>query len=436
MAWYYGAFSCGHEGRVNITGPTKNRQYLADRKFTGMCEECWKEHLQAERERKNKEAEKKAKEMELLELEGTEKQIAWANTLRQKLIDKFDSILEQTGERIFLRTHLEEDYERKVEKLQRIERLLQGAIEKDIQQKIERYENKIENIKESICELEKERVKKEDIVLILNYILNNFRSSEFFIDNRQKEVHELVGKYKKEALKTDKEKLIEQQEKDLEEEIKKEATLYPEKRITDAVVVLESDENLLKAKFEKNEKFREIVKKHNLYWKDSCWRRFIGFKNGTIEDRMAELGNALLAEGFPVRIMDKKIRDMAISGSFESEQYNWIDTITKGELLIQWLGYSNKLYAATKKLPGARWNSNLNGFNIKIEHAAEVEEFARLYNFSFTDSAIEAVEKFKESLKGVNIVAPRVVKKQEQKDGLEEILNSSTDVLDDLIDED
>ncbi|WP_039241244.1 hypothetical protein [Clostridium botulinum] len=436
MAWYYGTFSCGHEGRVNITGPTKNRQYLADRKFTGMCEDCWEEHLQAERERKNKEAEEKAMEMELPELEGTEKQIAWANTLRQKLIDKFDSILEQTGKRIFLKTHLEEDYERKVEELQKIERLLQGAIEKDIQQKIERYENKIENIKESICELEKERVKKEDIVLILNYILNNFRSSEFFIDNRQKEVHELVGKYKKEALKTDEEKLIEKHEKDLEEELKKEATVYPENRITDAVVILEKDGDILKAIFEKNEKFREIVKFHCLSWKGNCWRRYIGFKNGKIEDRMAELGNALLAEGFPIRIMDKNIREMAINRTFELEQYNWVDCIEKGILIIQWLGYSKKLYEIAKKLPGARWNNNLGVFNIKTEHIQEVEEFARLYNFKFTDRALKEIEIYRDNLKDIKIVSTEKVEKEEQKDGLKEILNSSLDVLEDLKDED
>ena len=92
MSWYYGTFSCGHDGRVNIIGPTKDRQWKADRQFEKMCEECWKKHLKEKRQKENEEAEKLAKEMELPELIGSPKQIAWANTIRQKFIDKFEDI--------------------------------------------------------------------------------------------------------------------------------------------------------------------------------------------------------------------------------------------------------------------------------------------------------------------------------------------------------
>lgn len=36
MAWYYGTYSCGHEGRVNIIGPTKDRQRKSDWHFSGL----------------------------------------------------------------------------------------------------------------------------------------------------------------------------------------------------------------------------------------------------------------------------------------------------------------------------------------------------------------------------------------------------------------
>ena len=104
MAWYYGTFSCGHEGRVNVIGPSKDRQWKVDRRFSGVCEDCYNKQLEAEREQKNREAEEKAKEMELPILEGTEKQIAWANTLRQKFIDKIDKLLKdiETDKYIYL----------------------------------------------------------------------------------------------------------------------------------------------------------------------------------------------------------------------------------------------------------------------------------------------------------------------------------------------
>lgn len=90
MAWFYGTYACGHEGRVQIYGPTKDRQWKADREFSKLCPECWAKKLAEDRERQNAEATAKAAEMGLPELTGTPKQVAWANTLRQRLIDKFD----------------------------------------------------------------------------------------------------------------------------------------------------------------------------------------------------------------------------------------------------------------------------------------------------------------------------------------------------------
>ena len=55
MAWYNGTFSCGHEGRVNVIGKIKDRQWKIDRAFNDMCPECYQKWLQEEYERKNQE---------------------------------------------------------------------------------------------------------------------------------------------------------------------------------------------------------------------------------------------------------------------------------------------------------------------------------------------------------------------------------------------
>ena len=78
MAWYYGIYSCGHEGRVNIIGKHSERQWKVDRHFEEICEECKAKN----REEANRQATKKASEYEFPDLKGTEKQIAWANTIR------------------------------------------------------------------------------------------------------------------------------------------------------------------------------------------------------------------------------------------------------------------------------------------------------------------------------------------------------------------
>jgi hypothetical protein len=42
MAWYYGTYSCGHEGRTNIVGPIKNRKWISDKHFDNECPDCCK----------------------------------------------------------------------------------------------------------------------------------------------------------------------------------------------------------------------------------------------------------------------------------------------------------------------------------------------------------------------------------------------------------
>ena len=93
MTWYYGKFACGHEGRVNVIGKHSEREWKIEKEFSKLCPECWGKKIEKERETETKEAERIAKKENLVEMEGSEKQIKWAFTLRQKLINNFDSLI-------------------------------------------------------------------------------------------------------------------------------------------------------------------------------------------------------------------------------------------------------------------------------------------------------------------------------------------------------
>lgn len=388
MAWYYGTYSCGHEGRVNIIGPVKDRQWKADREFSKMCPECWEKHLQQERERQNREAAEKAKEMELPELQGTERQVVWAITLRQKLIDQLTKLAEN---------------------------------DKELQTLSELYEVKLT---------------PERVLTVRDYIIENKTSAKYYIDNRDDYIIYTILKEMKNALKTEEQLAAEQIEKMREEEIRKESTVYPENRVTDVPVEIKTAGDTIQVYFEKNENFRQIVKSLGYKWEYKCWNRKINYTNGTIEDRVAELGNKLLNAGFPVIILDKIAREKAISGEYEEECKRWIYIRTEGKyegwFSIKWEGRNDSLYKNARKLPGSKWDGAV---MVRIEHYKEVEEFAELYEFRFSNGAREAIEKYKEELENAKIVAPTKIEEKKEKDGLKEILESSTDILPDLIDE-
>lgn len=80
---YQVTFSCGHEGKVEVFGKNSARQYKIDQAAKGICPECVKEQKEL--------AASAIVTTGLPELEGSEKQIAWAIKIRDKVIAEFNS---------------------------------------------------------------------------------------------------------------------------------------------------------------------------------------------------------------------------------------------------------------------------------------------------------------------------------------------------------
>lgn len=369
MAWHYGTYSCGHEGRTNVVGPTKNRDWIAEKHFSGLCSDCWEKKVETDKIEANAKALEKAKEMELPELQGTEKQVAWANTLRQKMIEDFEK----------------------------------------------RFESPIEKKKDLLRE-------------VLNHVLTTKTSASWYIDNRGNMPREIAENISEEIKKIEK---IETAPVD----IKIEATVYPENKITEAVAEISIKDNMISVKFEKNEKFISLVKSLNFKWDsdwNSGWSRNINELTGSAEDRATELGNKLLNAGFPIMIMDTIIRQNAIEGKFEPECNRWIKTSSNGSLAIRWWEENDKLYRTARSLSGSKWEDK--SVVIKVQHYKEVQDFANMFGFKFTKSAFKVIEDYIESTKKIEIVTPGVGKKSEKKDGLTDILKSGDEIIDDLKD--
>lgn len=92
---YYVTFSCGHEGEVNLYGKAKDRdRRIAWYEEEGICPDCYRKMKEEERRKADEElaayADKIKTEWNLPELEGTEKQVAWARKIRASYFKKFE----------------------------------------------------------------------------------------------------------------------------------------------------------------------------------------------------------------------------------------------------------------------------------------------------------------------------------------------------------
>lgn len=96
---YYGTYACGHEGEISIFGPTKDHDWKREREFERLCPACRELHKQKKREETNKKAMAASIEKGLPMLRGSEKQIAWATTIRYDFVDMVDYTAESNQDR-------------------------------------------------------------------------------------------------------------------------------------------------------------------------------------------------------------------------------------------------------------------------------------------------------------------------------------------------
>ena len=84
MAHYNVDHSCGHTVEVELFGKTSARYEKIEYMERGVCPACYREIKQKEREQENERSAMLSESLGFSELEGSEKQIAWAATIRQK----------------------------------------------------------------------------------------------------------------------------------------------------------------------------------------------------------------------------------------------------------------------------------------------------------------------------------------------------------------
>lgn len=102
MAHYDITHACGHDERIELFGKTSERERRIEWLQERSCTECWKKERAAEAEaRKNKEAAMIVEKLgndavdavnalsnATCTLEGSAKQVAWANDIRKEFIEK------------------------------------------------------------------------------------------------------------------------------------------------------------------------------------------------------------------------------------------------------------------------------------------------------------------------------------------------------------
>lgn len=360
MAWYDGTYSCGHDGRVNVIGANKDRQWKIDRHFEGLCPECYEIDKQKRFEEANQKAVAEAAEMDLPELTGSEKQVPWANTIRQEAIKKYEFLL-------------------------------------DTQKKLHATENEIKLA-----------------AVLWDRILVKQTSAKYWIENMRGittcDVDEALSK---ENAIYEKEKATEVVPKQVKQEALAEMVMQPTESVTSLITEIHIEDNLLTAKLpEKSEIFRLLARGLRMSWENGHWERKIGIRSGSALNRATELGVKLLAAGFPVRVYSDELQTKIASSDYEPECRRWVMKEKSSNMfVIEWDRSEADFYKESKRLPGARWESG-NGMKVPKEAFREILDFADRYQFKLSSGAQKLAEEAKLAYESAMIADVSVKEKE------------------------
>lgn len=95
MAKYQITHSCGHQSELQLYGKNDSREWAIERAERGLCTECWKLQKEKEREEAGIQAQAIAAERGWVRLEGSEKQVLWAETIRLSVLVDLNPLVEQ-----------------------------------------------------------------------------------------------------------------------------------------------------------------------------------------------------------------------------------------------------------------------------------------------------------------------------------------------------
>jgi len=203
-------------------------------------------------------------------------------------------------------------------------------------------------------------------------------------------------------------------------EAEEEALLKPQGDLaSEHIALIKLQENAIQVIFPvKIEAFRTAMRGLGFKWTGEHWSRELNFRHGTPSDRMAETAHRLLAQGFLVRIYDDEARAKALRGDFESERRRWIVWMTAGDFAgwfkIEW-PRDDDFYAVSRRLLGSRYKAG--HVYVPLGSAEEVLDFAERYGFSLSTGATEAIGRHQAAIEAgavvIKIKKPPLPKKGE-----------------------
>ena len=166
-------------------------------------------------------------------------------------------------------------------------------------------------------------------------------------------------------------------------------TLRPSEPKSDLLWRIEETEDklcLLTPK--RNDEVATMARRLGFAWQDGCWCRK---KPGT-DDMAVEIACRLLTMGLPVQLPRVELVPRVAEADYEPYATKTVLRSTKGNFIIRWAWEDGNFYDILKHIPGAKWDSEKRWTVVPRDRYNEVLDFAEDNGFKVSEDAQRLVE--------------------------------------------
>ena len=289
--------------------------------------------------------------MKVPELYGTEKQVKWAEEIRNRYLKEFDFNELENNRKQFNENNI---------KIKEVKELLEKT-------KDEKYNDEFKKIKRIQFKL-MSKIRKDRLMEI--FLLNEKRAA-FYIETRGT-TESLINKLQK------KEELREFYEKEDKKRLE-------EENLPNAECIVFYEDDYISVKSPKHRDLINLFRKLGYSWDSDLfrWKKYIGIMTGSFEDRAAELIIGIQEEGFTVALanpnplIDEKVKNK----TFEPEYDYWICCYQEKYLKVIF-PRNNTLFQELKKIKGFEYKNSMILFPFSAFDV--LMDFAKENNFKIT----------------------------------------------------
>ena len=145
----------------------------------------------------------------------------------------------------------------------------------------------------------------------------------------------------------------------------------------------ETEDKLCLLTPERNDEVAALARRLGFAWQNGCWRR----KKPETDDMAVEIAVRLLAMGLSVRLPSAGLVPRVAEGNYEPYVTKTVTRSTKDNFIIRWAWEDGNFYDVLKRIPGARWDSAKRWAVIPGDRYNEVLDFAEVNGFKVSEDA-------------------------------------------------